>query len=800
MSLYTFMKKILLTTFCCYISVFVFAQNAPQTTSVKGILIDSAINKPLGYATVAITDAVTNLPVKSTLTKDDGSFEITRLAPKTYKLSFIYVGYKTKAINIAATTDINTGKMLLSPASNQLKEVSVTAARPLMKQEVDRISYDVQADPESKQLTALDMIRKVPLLSVDGTDNIKLRGSGNYKILLNGKESALMSSNPSDILKAMPGSNIVKIEVITTPPAKYDAEGLAGIINIITVKKADQGYNGSINANYNSVFGYRTNLNATVKQGKFGFNGYGGYGQRPRRDAEFFNQTDFFNTQSTLIQNGTQSNKGINKYGSAELSFEADSLNLLTGTFNIYNGNNNSVNNQNTMQRDSDGVVTNSNILNNGARDWNRYDVGINYQLGFKNNKDQLLTASYKYSNFTNNQFNDIIGANAPSYRQYNSSGSKEHTTQLDYIQPFKVITIEAGGKLIDRNNFSNFHSDALVGNQYLTDTAQVNNFTYKQDIYSVYNSYQLKFTKWTVKAGARFERTTNDAVFSKGSTLNQQFNNLVPSISLQRSLKNSSLTFGFTQRIQRPGIFQLNPFVDRSNPNYITQGNPELRPAINNNFELSYGNFAKGSVNISGSYSFANNTIQSLASVNNDVTTTTFANVGKNKTLGLDVNLNYPLSKKLNVNVNAEILRIWLKGTYNGQFYTNSGQQGHVFTNSSYKFDSGYRIGLNIGYDSRYVLLQGTDNWYFGYGTNVSKEFLDKKLTVSLNIQSPFKKFNKLDFYTKTPDFQTYSYNYNYFRSFGINLSYKFGKLNSSIKKNQRGINNDDTSGGGRE
>jgi hypothetical protein len=211
-------------------------------------------------------------------------------------------------------------------------------------------------------------------------------------------------------------------------------------------KMPTRGINRSINANYNSVFGAVPILTLRLSRAKFGFNGYGGYGQRPRRDAEFFNQTDFFNTRSTLIQNGTQFNKGINKYGSAELSFEADSLNLLTGTFNIYNGNNNSGNYQNTMQRDSDGVVTNSNILNNGARDWNRYDVGINYQLGFKNNKDQLLTASYKYSNFTNNQFNDIIGTNAPSYRQYNSSGSKEHTTQLDYIQPFKVITIEAGG------------------------------------------------------------------------------------------------------------------------------------------------------------------------------------------------------------------------------------------------------------------------------------------------------------------------------------------------------------------
>ena len=238
---------------------------------------------------------------------------------------------------------------------------------------------------------------------------------------------------------------------------------------------------------------------------------------------------------------------------------------------------------------------------------------------------------------------------------------------------------------------------------------------------------------------------------------------------------------------------------MDRSNPKYITTGNPALIPAVNNNFELSYGNFAKGSVNISTSYSFANNTIQQLASVNGTVTTTTYANVGKNKQLGLDLNMNYPITKKLNVNINAELLRVWLEGFYANQLFTNSGYQGHVFTNSSYKFDNGYRVGLNIGFDSRYVLLQGTDNYYLGYGANASKELFNKKASIFVYTNGPFKQYIKLDFSTRTQDFITSSYNYQLFRAFGIGFNYKFGKLNSELKKNQRGINNDDTSGGAR-
>ncbi|WP_184550585.1 TonB-dependent receptor domain-containing protein [Mucilaginibacter sp. FT3.2] len=792
------MCKFLLFIFSCFLFTVTNAQTkTPANITVKGVAIDSVANKPLGYVTVVLQDAATKASVKSTLTKDDGSFELKVAEGKTYQITAAFIGYTSKIIAVKPDGGaFDAGKIFLSASSRQLGEVSVTAVRPVMKQEVDRLVYDVQADPESKQLSALDMMRKVPLLSVDASDNIKLRGSGNYKILLNGKESALMARNPSDILKAMPGINIVKIEVITTPPAKYDAEGLAGIINIITQKKADEGYNGSVNANYNSVFGYRTNVNATIKQGKLGFNGYIGHGERPQRSSGFFNQTDFFDPVTSLIQSGTRSNGNKNTYGSTELSFEADSLNLLTAAFNFYSGTGTQASEQFTTMHDSSGQTSYTSI-NNGNSDFHGADFGLNYQLSFKNRKEQLLTASYKYSNSGNRQFNDVTPGNAANYRQYNNAGSKEHTTQLDYVETFKTITLEAGGKLIARNNYSDFHNDVANGQgQYSTDTTLSNNFTYRQDVYSLYNSYTVKLTKWTLKGGVRYERTTINANFSETENLDQNFTNVVPSLSIQRSLKNSSLNFGFTQRIQRPGIFQLNPFADKSNPQYITVGNPGLKPSLNNNFELSYGNFAKGSVNISTSYSFANNTIQNLASVGPDaVTTTTFANVGKNQTLGLDVNINYPITTKLNININAELLKVWLKGTYKGTFFTNSGQQGHIFTNSGYKFDNGYRIGLNVGFDSRYVLLQGTDNYYLGYGANVSKELFKKKANLFLNIGGPFAKFNKLDFYTRTPDFKTYSYNYNYYRSIGIGFNYKFGKLNGTIKKNQRGINNDDTS-----
>jgi hypothetical protein len=810
------MKKLLLVAIAMLTGLMLHAQTKTSNLTVKGTVIDSATNQPASFVTTVLQDATTHESVKSTLTKDNGSFELSAPQDKAYELVIVSVGYQNKTVHIDGKNSTYTfDKLLIKPSTTNLNEVSVTAPKPLMKQEVDRLSYDVSADPDAKALTALDMIRKVPLLSVDGSDNIKLRGSGDYKILIDGKESAMMAKSPSDILRAMPATNIVKIEVITTPPAKYDAEGLAGIINIITNKSQLQGYNGSINAGYNSVWGPRLNLNLSIKEGKFGYTGYVGGGGRPVRSSDFENESSFLSANnqavnSTIFQNGTRGNGFTNFYTSNELSFEIDTLNLLTASFNYYDGGNTQNGTQYTTQRDSlNNVAQAYRTLSSGKGNFNGADFGLNYQLSFKNHKDELLTASYKYSRSGNSQNNlatndQRINYTVPDYRQYNSSGTNEHTSQVDFVDPLKVWTIEAGGKMILRNNFSNTSSDNLdpVSGMYINNPLAADNFTYKQNVYSVYNSYQVKLTNWTFKGGLRLERTTVDAFFAQTNTpLNQNYNNLVPSVSAQRKLtETSNLTFGFTQRISRPGIWQLNPFVDSTtNTKYVSTGNPNLRPTVNNNVELSYGNFAHGSINLSAHYSFVNNSIQSVSYVaGDDITYSTYANVGKNQGLGLDLSLNTPLTKKWNLNINAELLQVWLKGTYNGTFYTNSGQQGHIFTNSDYKWDSGFRLSTNLGFDSRYVLLQGRDNWYFGYGIGASQDVLNKKATISLFINNPFSKFNTLDFFTQTPQAITYNRNENYYRSFNLSFNYKFGKLSSDIKKAQRGINNDDTTSSG--
>jgi len=815
------MKNYLLIITICFLSIVARAQSANHI-SIKGSVIDSVTNKPVGYVTVAVTDAQSNQPVKSGLTKDDGSFDITNLNSKAYKVSLIFVGYQTKIMTISGSESKNFGKILLSPSSRQLKEVAVTAAKPVVKQEVDRISYDIQADPESKALTALEMMRKVPMLSVDANDNIKLKGSGNYKILINGKESALMAKNPSDVLKSMPASNIEKIEVITTPPAKYDAEGLAGIINIITKKNADQGYNGNVTLRYNSIFGPGVNFNGTVKQGKFGASGYMGTGYHPDFTSLFSNSQKYFGTGSDLEQSGTNKNHGHYAYVNTELSYEVDSLNLLTGSFNLFRGKFYSNSDQLTDQFNSaSGIDEQYSLDNSSASLWKGMDIGINFQHGFKRNKDQMLTLSYKYSYSPSVQNTDAIIADTikypfPSYQQYNSSGSKEHTIQLDYTHPLKKVTIEAGGKAILRDNYSNFTNSLLNSStgQYDLDPAQTNDFNYQQNIYSAYNSYQVKLNKWTGKAGLRLEHTTVNADFtSSGGTLDDNYNNFIPSVSVMRNLKNSSLTLGFTQRIQRPGIWQLNPFVDKSNPKFINTGNPNLKPELDNTFELNFSSFSKVSTTIGLSYAFSNNSIQNVTHLSVDstnfkahiktqpdtITTTTYQNLGSNRTLGLNVNFNLNPSKKVSISLNAQVQHVWLRGTYNGQFYTNQGYTGNAFANMGYKFAKGYRFGIDAGYFSGNVNLQGSTGYFLYNSYVLTKDFFKEKASISFVANCFEKKYWATRSTTRTNDFYQSSITQDPYRTFAIRFNYKFGKLNSDIKRNQHGINNDDTKGGGK-
>ncbi|WP_029284660.1 TonB-dependent receptor family protein [Pedobacter sp. R20-19] len=771
---------------------------------LSGVIVDSLTLKPGEYFTVALKKD--SLVIKSAVSNDQGKFSFDGISQGKYKVIIGSVGYRSKLLDINLKDDLNLGKIKVVSSGNELNEVSVSGSKPIIKQEPDRIIYDIQSDPESKVLSVLDMMRKVPLLSVDADDNVKLKGTGNYRILINGKPSGILTRDPKEFLKSMPAAGVQKIEVITTPPSKYESEGLAGIINIITSKKMENGYSGNVNVRNQFPGGPSGNLNFTIKQGNFGASLYGGTGVWRVDGVKITDIRNSFGTStpSSLYSLGTQKTDNQWAWGGGEFSYEIDSLNLVTMEVNPYGG----YNEQNLGQHFDikDGGVSSGYDLNSKTRyEWGGTDYTLNYQKGFKDKKEHLLTFSYKLFNSSEPQLNDVMFSNrlnytGLNYKQDNTSKSKEQTAQIDYINPFKKLTIEAGVKAILRNGESNFQYLNFNEAQqiYINDPSQSNVYTNDQNIFGVYNTYTLKLKDWTFKGGARLERTDVTGNFeSTNSTVKSDYYNLIPSVSLNRTLKNSqSISLGFTQRIQRPGIWDLNPFVDKSRPNFEYFGNPNLKAALSNNFEMTYSNFKKGSINISLTYNFANNTQQQVYEyfAAENLTRITSYNIGKNKLLGTNANFNYPITGKWNLNASANLNYIWLEGMISGVLTKNNGVTGYANVNTSYKFEKNWKSSISVNYGAPDVMLQGKSNDSYYIALSGSKDIIKDKLIFSALVANPFQKYRAYRSYNEGVNFTQERIRENPFRRFNLSMNWKFGKLKGSIKKSERSITNDDT------
>ncbi len=541
------------------------AQRQAGDYGLRGTISDSLTNNPIDFITVNLMKSQTEVH-KVDYTKNDGSFSFTGVEKGKYHLAIIGVGYKTLMVEVDLTDStqktLELGKLILRPDVIGLKEVVVTTLKPIVTQEVDRIVYDMQADPESKVLTVLDMMRKVPMLSLDAENNILMKGNSDFKILINGRPSSMMERSYKDILRSMPASSIERIEVITSPPAKYDAEGLAGIINIITNKKLDNGYNGTLNVSERFPAGgpgIGGSLNAKI--GKFGISSFGG--------ANIYNNPVTTNTTNRatsgayptfLKQEGTNRSDSKNGYLGIELSYEIDSLNLISGQFNVNGNNYTDVPYQWSALMRSGELVQGFKINGRNTGQGNGLDMALNYQKGFRSNKNRLLTFSYRSVSYNNNQFvnttiTEKIDSDLLDYRQSNDQYFGEQTVQVDYVHPWKKLTLETGLKGIMRNNNSDFQYlqlDPETGDYVLQD-GRSNRFRNRQDVYGAYTSFQYNLKNWSLKAGARIEETVIHADFiTTESALNRTYFNVIPSVALSRKLKdNRGLNITFNQRIQ---------------------------------------------------------------------------------------------------------------------------------------------------------------------------------------------------------------------------------------------------------
>lgn len=651
-------------------------QNAADYT-IKGQVVDSLSNETVPYATLSI--ALANAPqkaIKLLACDDDGKFTTTLKQPGTYIMSMQSLG-KLPAVKRFTLSEgkksLNLGKLFMNDDTQQINEVTVVAQKPLVTVEVDKITYSLDDDPEAKTNNALEMFRKVPMITVDGEDKIQLKGSSNYKIYMNGKPSNLLSGeNASDVLKSMPASSIKNIEVITDPGSKYDAEGVGGIINIITSKNAMQGYTGTVRANASTLGSFGGGGYVSLKVGNLGLTANYGYNNRnsPWNDSHSERETDedrlAEGRPTKLIEDGRSKYKGPFQYGYLEASYEIDTLNLISVGANLFRGKSKNLSELDAVLNPLGDEFNSSpiykfhrNSVSEGT--FGSTDLNVDYQHS-TSKKDELLTVSYRFSQSpndseSNTELSDVVNyylSNEYPKWNINDASTIEHTGQIDYTTPlFNKQTLEAGVKYINRQNKSNtleqiYNDSTKMWEDHSRDNSQ---FRHTQHIYSAYLGYLIRLNKFGIKAGVRAEGTSLKAEFARKPDMDFSTNyfDVVPNATLTYQIDMSTqIRLGYNMRIQRPGIWYLNPYINDVDPQNISQGNPNLDSEKSNNVNLNFSKFTqKFSINASLSYTFVNNPIERYSftadfpvddprSQYNGAMWNTYDNIGKKQQVGM--------------------------------------------------------------------------------------------------------------------------------------------------------------------
>lgn len=791
------------------------AQRSPQDQfSVKGILVDSLSNEGEPYSTIRISlKNNPGKPVKLAVTGVDGKFSERLSVPGIYLIHFTSVGKSPvqKEFSVSATNkSVNLGKVLIAEATEMLKGVEVIAQKPLVKAEIDKVTYSMEDDPDAKTNTTLEMLRKVPLVTVDGEDKIQVNGSSNFKIHVNGKPNNMMSNNPTEVLRSMPANSIKSIEVITEPGAKYDAEGVGGILNIITVGGGMEGYTVTLNAGASNTRLYGGGY-GTVQAGKFTVTGNYSYNYQGSQNGYNDSHREDFTSDKNKFLDSHQDSKSFGnfQFGSMEGSYEIDTLNLISFSMNLMSGDFTNKQIGTTQMTNS----VNNRVYSYGSFGKNKSGFGemganLDYQHSFKK-KGELLTFSYRFSNSPNNSeantnYENVMNVPYLLQDQYfkNDAGTQEHTIQLDYANPLTSMhSLESGVKYIFRRNKSDgkyYLADKTGHYEYDREMSTV--YDHKQDILAAYLGYQLKYKKFGGKAGIRYEHTFMDADYkNKNEHFDAQFDDVVPSLMFSYQLApTQTLRASYNMRISRPGIWFLNPFTDTSNPTSISYGNPDLESEKAHSISFTFGSFSqKFNINTSVNYSFVNNGIERYSFINDGIMNSTYDNVGKNKNINLSLFVNWNMSPKTRFNINGRGAYVDYRSS--GLDLKNNGFEGNLFGSFQQTLPWDLRLSLNGGGGTPRISLQGNSSSFYYYAIGISRSFLkEKRLTVSLNTSNLFNKYISFKNNINTSTFHSTAVTKVPVRYYGLNISWRLGELKAQVKKAARSINNDDVKGGG--
>jgi outer membrane receptor protein involved in Fe transport len=782
---------------------------------ISGTLVDSVTKQPLDYASVGLYRAGGKAPITGAISDEKGNFRLDGVKPGSYNLVITYIGYPTKTVGPFTTTakkpDNNVGAIVVSPGAKTLKEVQVSGQAALIENHIDKIVYNAEKDLTSAGGNATDVLQKVPMVSVDLQGNVAIRGDQNVKVLINGKPSGATAASLSDVLKTIPADQIKTIEVITSPSAKYDAEGSAGIINIITKASNISGFSGSLSGGIGTRQN-NGNLSLSYNKNRFSLTiNSGGNLTWPQTSISDFNQ-NFTGGPNPIAQSsdGTSLVKRYASISSATASYSFNAFNDITSTFRYTKGGFNTTSDNTTNH-------INSNFLNNpdstysyisngySHNSFGGFDWTMDYTHKFKKDGHNIVfSGEWSQSDIVTDFTDRFTGAQALPNAQENINGTNnEYTVQADYTNPVsKVLKVEAGGKEIIRRLSADNQVFDPEGNDFVYDPDNSSTYDYHQEVTAAYTVLTFTLPKsWSILAGGRFENTdiagfpssAGDQGLTPFSTDYQIF---IPSLTIQKQLSaTQTIKLSYSKRITRPSYQFLDPYLNKSNILAQSEGNVDLSPEVSQSIELNYNTFIKSSLlNFSLYYRHVSNVIESLAiPITEPVpaaggvvdtltgTRTTFRNADMNNSFGFNfftsVNPIKVLTLRTNINVYTYNPTPYPQFAY---YFTNTSLkvQYNIFLSAGVNFDSGWVAELFAVENSSRYTLQGSSPSFSIFGLGVRKQIMKKKASIGINTLEPFEKYKYFDSYASSPGFvQSSKFGFP-FRSVGVTFSYSFGKL----------------------
>lgn len=774
---------------------------------ITGKVLDNTTKEVVEFATVSLFRMPKDTLIGGIVTDANGVFELENLRPGKYKLSIAFMGFKTLLIDtliLRKQEERDLGVILLSSNEKVLKEVTIETQQDMVKNTIDKKVFDAEKLAIANGGSANDVLTQVPTVSVDIDGNISLRGSGNVTILIDGRPSGMSGAGRAGVLSGIPASAIESVEVITNPSAKYDPDGMSGIINIVLKKNKLQGTNGNATISAGTNNKYNGNLSYNFRKNKI--NLYTNYSFRynERYGRGDVNRTTYAGDSAIyLIQKNNSDN--INRNHSAKTGMDYNASKLTTLGFNI------TLNYENKSE-DEKLVNKSLNETDNLSSAFNRYasspseglsqDYNLNLRQKFKNPR-QLLSVETNYSINNNlslaqyqqeNYWENYLEIN-PYWNFQNNRSNTDfsiNTNTLDFESPlFKNGKIESGLKNTNRIIDNDFYSESLnnTANDFIADDSLNNRFVYYEHIYAAYTSFGQTLGKWSYKVGLRAEQanTKSTLMNDKSSYFNNYFN-VFPTAFLNRKINDKQeIQLNYGRRINRPGTRQLSPFTDYSNPLILRVGNPYLNPEYTHNVEFTYlYNFKKVNFSTTLFYRKTVDLIMRNISINNsNQTIVTFTNLGSSENMGIETVSRIEFFKWWNVTLNLNGFQTVIKGTnQDGEINTSNLSWNAKFL-SNMLLKKGWSLQTSGSYNARNIMAQGTILPMSQVDFALKKDVLKNKGTITFGVTDLFDQM-RFRINTSGSNFSQVTERKRETRIATITFNYRFGSGDFAPRKNK--------------